>query len=157
MKKSFLIAACMIAAQLFTAETSTAQENSPYKTGFGLMLDLGTGGTYVGPHVKHYFSGSSAGQAMVLFGNGLTVIGLEYSYNKQIPGATGLSWNLGLGPQFYFITGSNGFMLRPQAGLEFKVPKAPLAAGFDWRPMWQLSHGSSFEPARFALTLKYTL
>jgi len=46
-------------------------------------------------------------------------------------------------------------MLRPQAGIEFKVPKAPIAAGFDWRPMWQLSQGTSFEPARFALAFKY--
>ncbi|HKG05086.1 MAG TPA: hypothetical protein VKB19_01440 [Pedobacter sp.] len=155
MKNSFLIAVCVAALQILCTQTSSAQESAPYKTGVGLMLDLGTGGTYVGPHAKHFFTANHAGQAMVLFGSGLTVIGVEYSYNKAIPGVEGLNWNLGLGPQFYFVTGSSGFMLRPQAGIEFKVPKAPIAAGFDWRPMFQLSHDTSFEPARFALAFKY--
>jgi hypothetical protein len=157
MKKSLLIAVCVTVTQIFSAKVSSAQEKAPYNTGFGLMLDLGTGGTFVGPHVKHFFTGNHAGQAMLLFGNSLTVLGAEYSYNQGIPGAPGLDWNLGIGPQFYFGTGTNGFLLRPQAGLEFKVPKVPIAAGFDWRPMWELTHGTSFEPARFGLTFKYAL
>lgn len=156
MRKFILTAVCLAALQFLGIAVTSAQESAPYKTGVGLMLDLGTGGTYVGPHAKHFFSANHAGQAMVLFGSGLTVFGIEYSYNKAIPGVEGLNWNLGLGPQFYFITGTTGVMLRPQAGIEFKVPKAPVAAGFDWRPMWQLTQGTSFEPARFALTFKYT-
>jgi len=98
MKKSFLIAVCMTALQCLCIQISPAQETAPYKTGVGLMLDLGTGGTFVGPHAKHFFSANHAGQAMVLFRSGMTVIGVEYSYNKAIPGVEGLELEPGFGP-----------------------------------------------------------
>ena len=157
MKRFLSIVVCITALQILSLQSSSGQGRAPYNTGFGLMLDVGTGGTYVGPHAKRFFSSNHAGQAMILFGNNVTVIGAEYSYNEAIPGADGLNWNLGIGPQVYFGTGTSGVLLRPQAGIEFKVPKAPIAAGFDWRPMWELTNGSYFEPARFGLTFKYTL
>lgn len=132
-----------------------AQSGAPYNTAVGLFLDLGNGGTYVGPHVKHFFTEYDAGQAMVLFGNETTVLGVEYSYNKPIPNAGGLMWNAGVGPQVYFVNDYTGFLIRPQVGLEFKVPQAPISIGFDWRPIWELTHGTSFEAGRFGLSFKY--
>jgi len=155
MKKNLFFAVVAFMVALSGSAYSQSKSNS-YQTSGGLFLDLGNGGTYVGPHIKHYFNGQDAAQVMVLFGNDLTIIGAEYSYNKAIPNAAGLNWNIGIGPQGYFGKGDyNGFLLRPQAGLEYKVPNAPLAAGFDWRPMWELTHGSEFEAGRFGLSFKY--
>ncbi|QNL50674.1 hypothetical protein H8S90_03480 [Olivibacter sp. SDN3] len=157
MKRFSLFAALMVCFMGMSLPKAAAQSSAPYHTAFGLFLDLGNGGTYVGPHVKHFFSGNDAGQAMVLFGNDITILGVEYSYNKEIPDAKGLMWNLGIGPQAFFGDGETVFAIRPMAGLEFKVPQAPIAIGFDWRPAWAISDGSEFEAGRFGLSFKYTL
>jgi len=157
MKHFFLLSAVFLFLSCVTFQKASAQSGAPYNTSFGLFLDLGNGGTYVGPHVKHFFSANDAGQAMVLFGNSLTILGVEYSYNQAIPNTKGLLWNVGIGPQVLFGDGDTGFALRPQAGLEFKVPQAPISVGFDWRPYWILSPDSEFEAGRFGLTFKYVL
>jgi hypothetical protein len=157
MKQFLFLSIFLMLLGALTIKTASAQSGAPYNTGFGLFLDLGNGGTYVGPHVKHFFTENNAGQAMVLFGNDITILGVEYSYNKQVPNAGGLMWNVGIGPQVLFGDGDTGFAFRPQAGLEFKVPQAPLSVGFDWRPYWIVSPDSEFEAGRFGLTFKYTL
>lgn len=154
-KKLLFITAILVSIQF--ASNTKAQAQTDYTTGVGLFLDLGNGGTYVGPHAKHYFTDEHAGQAMVLFGNDIVIIGAEYSYNKDIPGAAGLKWNVGIGPQLAFGNDETDFLLRPQVGLEFKIPNVPIGVGFDWRPWWILTSGSDFEGARFGLAFKYTL
>ncbi|WP_134087640.1 hypothetical protein [Olivibacter sp. XZL3] len=157
MRQISFLPTLLVLLAVFMVRPVSAQSGAPYNTSFGLFLDLGNGGTYVGPHVKHFFTENDAGQAMVLFGNDITILGVEYSYNKRIPDAGGLMWNAGIGPQVLFGDGDTGFALRPQAGLEFKVPQAPLSVGFDWRPYWIVSPDSEFEAGRFGLTFKYTL
>src|SRR5690606_4149434 len=98
MKQLFLITLLAWTIHLFTAQHATAQH---YRTGLGLFIDVGDGRTLVGPHIKHFFNDRDAGQAMVLFTDGATLIGAEYSYNKPFPNANGLSWNIGVGPQAY--------------------------------------------------------
>ena len=142
-------------AQKKTAN-SASSSGSDYSTGVGLRLDLGNGGTYVGPAVKHFFTENSAGEAAILFGNSVTYIGAEYSYNGIIPNAAGLKWNLGIGPQIALYKGGSDVLLRPFAGLEFKIPQAPLDLGFDWRPAALLTHGGDFEAGRFGLAFRYT-
>ncbi len=133
----------------------SAQRGASYENGVGLFIDAGNGGTYVGPHLKHYFNSNDAGQVMVLFGNSQTLVGAEYSYNAAISGADGLKWNAGLGPQVIFGHGTTDFLIRPMVGLEYKIPQVPIAFGFDWRPAWQLTHGNNFEAGRFGIALKY--
>lgn len=158
MKKALLTTVLATVLPLMFGAVLHAQKTAaPYNTSFGLFLDLGNGGTFVGPHVKHFFTEQDAGQAMIMFGNDLTVLGVEYSYNKPVPNASGLSWNAGIGPQVYFGDDLTGFLIRPQVGMEFKVPKAPIAVGFDWRPMWELTHETDFEAGRFGLSFKYAL
>ncbi len=154
MKQLFLITLLAGTIHLFTAQQAMAQH---YRTGLGLFIDVGDGRTLVGPHIKHFFNGRDAGQAMVLFTDGATLIGAEYSYNKPFPNTNGLSWNIGVGPQAYITDYKTWFWIRPQVGLEFKTPGAPIALGFDWRPIWQLSDDTDFEPGRFGITFKYTL
>ncbi|UAY55155.1 hypothetical protein [Arachidicoccus terrestris] len=126
-----------------------------YRTAGGLFIDFGNGATLVGPHVKHFVNNHDAIQGMVLFGNGLTLLGAEYSYNEAIRNAPGLMWNIGVGPQAAFGDGSTDFLVRPALGIEYKVPSAPINFGFDWRPMWVLTHGSNFEAGRFGIAFRY--
>lgn len=140
-----------------------------YRTALGLGIDVGDGPTLVGPQIKHFFDGTNAGNAQVLFADNITVLGVDYSYNQAISGTNGLNWYVGVGPQLAFVDRGGRwwddrdrndrtyFALRPAAGLEFKIPTAPLAFHFDWKPWWNLTHRSDFEPARFSLGIKFTL
>lgn len=154
MKKLVLIA--VFSSLAFTGMCQQNAGDTPYKTGLGLLIDVGEGITLVGPHLKHFLNGRDAVQGMVIFGSGLTILGAEYSYNARFPDAKGLMWNLGIGPQLGFYDGETAFVLRPMAGLEFKVPSAPISLGFDWRPMWDLSEDSEFIPGRFGIAFRYT-
>ncbi|SEO02905.1 hypothetical protein SAMN05216436_12921 [bacterium A37T11] len=154
MKKQFLFAFLILGLNLGLHQMAAAQQ-TPYKTAFGLFLDLGNGGTYVGPHIKHFLNNQNAIQGTLLFGNGATFIGGDYSYNKQIQNAPGLFWNVSGGAQIGFGNDQTAFLLRPAVGLEYKIKEIPIAVGFDWRPSWQLTQGSHFEAGRFGLTFKY--
>ncbi|SEA18898.1 hypothetical protein SAMN05192529_11031 [Arachidicoccus rhizosphaerae] len=150
MKKILLALSAMLL--IGAAQSLKAQS---YRTAGGLFIDFGNGATLVGPHVKHFINQNGAIQGMVLFGNGLTALGVEYSYNEPIRNAAGLMWNVGVGPQAAFGDGSTDFLVRPALGLEYKVPNAPINFGFDWRPAWQLTHGSDFEAGRFGIAFRY--
>lgn len=142
---------------VFLAQESKAQ----YRTALGLGIDLGDGRTLVGPQLKHFFSANDAGNVQVLFADNHVVLGADYSYNAAIRGAAGLNWYIGVGPQLSFIDvgpeNRTYFAIRPALGLEYKVPSAPLAFHFDWKPWWNLSNNSNFEPSRFSLGFKYVL
>ena len=167
--KKVLLPLLIASISMLCIHESNAQ--SRYRTALGLGVDLGDGPTLVGPQIKHFFDGTNAGNAQVLFGDDVTVLGVDYSYNQPIAGANGLSWYVGVGPQLAFIDrgrwwfdgdddwdgNETFFALRPAAGLEFKIPSAPFAFHFDWKPWWNLSNYSHFEPARFTLGFKFTL
>ncbi|GEM68870.1 hypothetical protein SMI01S_24760 [Sphingobacterium mizutaii NBRC 14946 = DSM 11724] len=154
MKKTLLSLAAA-AALVFGFNEAKAQ--TPYKTAIGLAIDLGDGATLFGPQIKHSFGGNNAGNAQVLFGDNFTAVGADYSYNQQFAGTNGLGWYVGVGPQLGFGGDETWFAVRPAAGLEYKIPAAPLALHFDWKPWWNLSHESNFEAARFSLGFKFTL
>ncbi|HLT86641.1 MAG TPA: hypothetical protein VKZ57_03565 [Sphingobacterium sp.] len=166
MKKVFL---SLLAASLVTVGVQEVNAQARYRTALGLGIDVGDGPTLVGPQIKHFFDGANAGNAQVLFGDDVTVIGVDYSYNQAIAGTNGLNWYVGVGPQLAFVDRGRWwyddwddrdrtyFALRPAVGLEFKIPSAPLAFHFDWKPWWNLSNRSHFEPARFSLGFKFTL
>ena len=167
MKHTFLPLLAVILCSFLTHEVDA---QARYRTSLGLGIDLGDGPTLVGPQVKHFFDGANAGNAQVLFGDNVTVLGVDYSYNQAISGANGLNWYVGVGPQLAFIDRGrwwfgNGdwddnetfFALRPAVGLEYTIPSAPLAFHFDWKPWWNLSNNSHFEPARFTLGFKFAI
>lgn len=141
-------------AMLTIISTASSQD---YKTGFGLLVDVGEGTTFVGPHIKHFFTPEIAGQGLVMFATGVTVVGVEGSYNGEIPNAKGLRWNIGIGPQALIGKSRTLFALRPSAGVEFTVPSTPINIGFDWRPSLIFIDGSDFTPGRFGIALRYVL
>ena len=144
-----------IVGLLAVAAITTTASAQNYRTAGGLFIDFGDGSTLVGPHVKHFFTNQIAGQGSVLFGSGFTAIGVDVSYNASIPGAQGLSWNLGVGPQAWIGKNATSFALRPAVGLEYTIPNAPINIGVDWRPAWRLTDGSDFAAGRFGLALRY--
>lgn len=149
MKKTLVLAFAFVA---MVSLNSKAQE---YTTALGIDIDLGNGGTLVGPSVKHFFNENSAVQAQIVFGNGSNVLGFFYQYHGDIEGAGGLKWYAGVGPQIDFYKGGTDFYIRPMGGLDFKVPGAPLQMNFDWRPLLKLTHGTEFEAGRFGLGFRF--
>lgn len=135
--------------------TSRSSSGADYSTGLGIRLDFGSGGTFFGFSGKHFFSAAGAGEAHLLFASGSTALGLEYQHHFDIPSAAGLKWYLGVGPGFVFGGGSTSVLIRPIAGLEYKIQTAPIGIAFDWRPAIQLNNGSGFEAGRFGLAARY--
>jgi hypothetical protein len=154
MKKIFVLS---VIAIVFAATNTFAQS---YKNSIGLGLDFGNGATLVGPSYKHFFTGKDAVQADLLFSDNTVWLGGYYQYHQPIEGASGLKWYLGLGPQLAFVDGFyenyTVVLLRPMAGLDYKIAGAPIALNFDWRPSAQLNHGSGFEAGRFGLGFRFT-
>lgn len=144
-------------AVLATALCMTrANAQASYKTAAGLTVDFGTGVTLVGPSVKHFFQEQHAGQFEVLFGNNYTVIEAFYQYHGQIDNAAGLKWYAGIGPGVGLFEGGSDFLLRPLAGLDYKINNVPLDFSFDWRPTLTFyDSDSDFEPARFSFGFRY--
>ena len=166
MRKLFL---SLLATSLVALSANEVNAQARYRTALGLGIDVGDGPSLVGPQIKHFFDGTNAGNAQVLFGDDVTVLGVDYSYNQTIAGTNGLNWYIGVGPQLAFVDnggdwwygGRNNsrtfFALRPAAGLEYRIHSVPLAFHFDWKPWWNLTNNSNFEPARFSLGIKFAL
>lgn len=128
-----------------------------YKTGAGILVDAGDGTTFVGPHVKHFFSTHNALEGSVLFGGGATAVQALYQYNKAIPGAKGLAWYVGMGPAVIFGNNTTVFSIVPVVGLDLKITGAPLDLFFDWRPRAVFnSNNSDFLAGRFGIGARFT-
>lgn len=161
MKKLVLPIITGIALILIASGSSFAQRSnlgSTYKTGFGIRIDAGDGSTGVGFDIKHFFSPNNAVNADLLFFDGDVVgLGAEYQYNAPIEGASGLQYYVGFGPQFLFGNNNTAVGLRPVAGLDFKIPNAPLDFAFDWRPIFYVTPDTDFLAARFGISLRYVI
>lgn len=148
---------CIVA--LFTiVELSHGQ--TVYKTAVGLAIDVGDGGTWVGPHVKHFFDNNQAGEAALQFGTGLTIFQLMYQYHQPVQEAEGLQWYIGLGGALGFPDhgGSTLFGIVPAAGLDYKLANIPIDLFLDWRPKFMIYDSENeFLAARFGLGLRFTL
>ena len=152
---SAALACCLTCTVFFATAQSAAQ---PYRTGAGLLIDVGEGVTLVGPHVKHFFAPNHAGEGAVLFGGGVTSLQAMYQYNQPIGELDGLQWYLGIGGNIFFEEDVDAtFGIVPAAGLDYKIAKAPIDLSFDWRPKFLLYDGDSeFLAARFGIGLRFT-
>ena len=138
----------------FTTTNATAQN---YKTALGLRIDAGDGTTGVGFNAKHFFTRNSAIDANLIFFNGDVIgLGAEYQYQSPIAGVAGLDWYLGVGPNFLFGENNTAVQIRPVAGLDLKVPGAPIDFAFDWRPMFTVTNNNdAVNAARFGISIRY--
>lgn len=152
MKKFILLAAL---TALFATTSTYAQRGSSYNTAFGLLIDFGDGSTLVGPSIKHFIANHDAIQGEVLFGGNATWIGGSYAYHQAFKEAPELKWYIGVGPQVALYDGGSSWILRPAAGLDYKVKSAPISLVFDWKPMIGLSNNFGNTAARFNLGFRY--
>lgn len=152
MKQTLKLSLLVLGISLSGLQFANAQN---YKLGGGVFIDFGRGVTAVGPHVKYFFNESFSIQPALLFVTGSTIGGVDLQYNGNIPGANGLSWNVGAGPQIWFGNGYTEVLLRPSVGLEYTIPNVPLNFGFDWRPALSFEEGTYFTAARFGVGFKY--
>lgn len=138
------------------ALTSTMAQAQNYKTALGLRIDAGDGTTGVGFNVKHFFTRNNAVDANLIFFDGDVIgLGAEYQYNAPVTGAKGLDWYVGVGPNFLFGDHATAVQIRPVAGLDLKIPNAPIDFAFDWRPMFTLTQGADVNAARFGISIRY--
>jgi hypothetical protein len=154
-KLSLLI--CFVA---IIGTTHYSHSQTVYKTAVGLSIDVGDGGTWVGPHVKHFFDNNQAGEASLQFGTGLTVLQLMYQYHQPVQEAEGLQWYIGLGGALGFPDhgGNTLFGIVPAAGLDYKLANIPIDLFLDWRPKFLIYESDNeFLAARFGLGLRFTL
>ncbi len=150
--KKILIAFSVVFSLAFTV-----QAQSDYTTSLGLGIDFGEGATLVGPSIKHFFASEHAGLGEVTFGSGLTGVTALYQYHGNIANANGLKWFAGIGPTIAFTSSNSEFLLRPNAGLDFKIPDVPLSFTFDWRPIISFDQGDTITPGRFGLGIRFVL
>ncbi|GET28501.1 hypothetical protein [Prolixibacter sp. SD074] len=159
MKKKFILSLGLTFALLFIMpENMLAQSGSgsSYNDAAGMRIEFGSKyGTFAGFTFKHFFDATNAGEAQLLFGDGFTLLEVEYQYHGDIPNAPGLKWFFGFGPGFAFGNDATDFLLRPVGGLDYKIKNVPLNFTFDWRPAFVVTHGTDFNAARFGLGLRY--
>jgi hypothetical protein len=160
--------------QLGISNKAVAQKGGNYTNAIGMALEVGSDyGTQVGVSGKHFFDGNNAGEAQVIFGSRLTMINVQYQYHGDIPNATGLKWVAGIGPgiafskkyssydywygYYYSSGGGTDVLLRPSMGLDYKVNNVPLNFSFNWTPAFVVTHGTSFNAARFGFGFRYAM
>jgi hypothetical protein len=152
-RKLLTLVGCFGVLILMTNETSAQN----YQTALGMRIDAGDDDTGVGFNAKHFFTRNNAIDANLIFFDGNVVgLGAEYQYHAPITGVAGLDWYLGVGPNFLIGNHSTAVQIRPVAGLDLKVPSAPIDFAFDWRPMFTLnSDYDSVNAARFGISIRY--
>jgi hypothetical protein len=145
-----------MALSLVFAQQASAQKGSSYENAVGMRVEFGSNyGTWAGLSGKHFFNENVAGEMMILFGDHVTLLEPELQYHGEIANAEGLKWVLGFGPGFAFGNGTSDVLLRPLAGLDYKIADVPINFTFDWRPAFVLTHGTDFNAARFGLAVRY--
>ena|GEM_PF-660349 len=128
---------------------------TPLTSSIGLRIDFGTGPIGLGPNLKHKLNRNLFVDAAIVFfeEDRVGVVG-QLEYNMPVKGARGLYWYIGIGPEFLFNNDDTAAGLVPAAGLEYKIPGAPLNFSLDWRPCFYLSPADHVDAGRFGLSFR---
>jgi len=157
--KKVLLSVAAVALLAIGAQEAKAQ--TPYKSAIGLVFD-GDAGSNVGIQYKTAVGPTTAFQAQASFRSNWISLGADYQYEKAIAGAEGLAWYVGGGAQLGFWTAEgvedNAFVwIRPQVGLEYKIPPVPLAFHLDYKPAIGIVNSSGFAGDGFTFGVKFVL
>jgi hypothetical protein len=152
---SGLLALFLLVAVSQVSAQDRSAGGSSYRNALGLGIEFGDGVTLVGPSYKHFFTPNNVGKFEVLFRDHYTILQAFYEYHRQIENAAGLRWFAGVGIGAGITSNNSAFLLRPEAGLDYKIPDVPLNFSFDWRPTFFIADNSDFEAARFSLGIRY--
>jgi hypothetical protein len=158
--KKVLLSFAAAALLAFGAQEAKAQ--TPYKSAIGIVFD-GNDGSNVGIQYKTAVGPTTAFQAQAAFRSNWVSLGADYQYEKAIAGAEGLAWYAGGGAHIGILTldnydGDKVFVgLRPQVGLEYRIPTVPLAFHLDYKPTIGIVNGSGFAGDGFTFGVKFEL
>ncbi|UIR54542.1 hypothetical protein LZQ00_09680 [Sphingobacterium sp. SRCM116780] len=157
--KKILLSVAAVAILALGAQEAKAQ--TPYKSALGIVFD-GSDGANVGIQYKTALTGTTAAQFQAAFGDQWLSLGADWQYEKALRGAEGLAWYVGVGAQVGFITADHvdnkTFIgLRPQVGLEYKIPTIPIGLHLDYKPYLGLNNDSGFNGDGFTFGVKYVL
>lgn len=157
MKKVFL---SLIAVAALTFGANEVKAQTPFKSALGVVFDGGDGSN-VGIQYKTALNGPQALQLQASFRSNWVNVGADWQYERPINGAEGLHWYAGIGAQVGFWSwegNSETFLgLRPQVGLEYKIPTIPIALHLDYKPYLGLNHDTGFNGDQFSFGVKYVL
>ncbi|MEI5983924.1 MULTISPECIES: hypothetical protein [Sphingobacterium] len=157
MKKLFL---SLFAVSALTFAANEAQAQTPYKSALGIVFD-GYDGSNVGIQYKTALTNVSALQLQAAFRNHWVSFGADWQYEKAIPNADGLAWYAGVGAQVGIWShdgnSSTSFGIRPQVGLEYKIPTIPIAMHLDYKPYLGLNNDTGFDGGGFTFGVKFVL
>jgi hypothetical protein len=138
----------------------SATKAQPYKTGLGVRL-----GTFSGLTVKHFVSSKNALEGILSFRWGGTAITGLYEWQKQIKGAPGLDWEIGLGGHIGFWDSNKYYWARDNSsaivgldfilGLEYTFKDAPFSIGLDWKPAFNIIGDDHWWSDGAALSIRY--
>ncbi len=157
MKKLFLP---LLAVVAMTTLSQEAKAQAPFKSAIGVVFD-GQDGSNVGVQYKTALKGPQMAQFQVSFGDNWVNLGADWQYERPINGAEGLAWYAGIGAQLGFFShggSSTTYLgLRPQVGLEYKIPTMPIGLHLDYKPNLGLTHNTGFNGDGFTFGVKYIL
>jgi len=162
--KKLISLALILASFLLISTRSAAQD---YKTAVGLKF----GGYENGPSIKYFMENSIALEGIVgIRQHGMVITGL-YEFHQEAFGIHELRFYYGAGAHIGSIgagvyqrfNGANEPYIRAQLllgvdgvlGLEYLIPKSPIALSLDLNPRAELATGPFFDIAP-GLGLKYT-
>ncbi len=145
---------------LFTLAFQSAKAQTPYNSALGIVFD-GYDGSNVGIQYKKALTNTSAAQFQVAFREHWFSLGADWQYEQAIPDLANLAWYIGIGGNLGFWSHDSKnktyIGLRPQIGLEYKIPSAPLAMHLDYKPNFGLNHSTGFNGGGFTFGIKYVL
>lgn len=157
MKKLFLP---LLAVLSLTAISQEAKAQAPFKSALGVVFD-GNDGSNFGIQYKTALNGPQMAQFQLGFAKDWVNLGADWQYERPINGAEGLAWYVGVGAQLGFHTPNSKsatyFGLRPQIGLEYKIPTMPLGLHLDYKPYLGFTHHTGFHGDGFTFGIKYIL
>ena len=158
MKYLRIISALSLA--LFCAGSVNAQDERPaaastqdYKMGVGVRLSSNPAAVNNSITFKYFLNEQTAIEALLSFGDPVAV-GLLFEKHRPLANTS-----------FRFFYGGGGYVsakgprntgLQGIAGLDYKLPAAPINFSLDWKPELNVWHEFSFEPAALGLSARFT-
>ena len=143
----------MISALCLALLVSASVKAQDYKMGLGVRFSSNAAAVNNSITFKYFINQQTAVETLLSFGDPVAV-GLLVE--KHMPLA---------GNNFKFFYGGGGYVsfggprnagLQGVAGLDYKIPSAPLNLSLDWKPELNVWKEFSFEPAALGISARFT-
>ena len=153
----------LIAFLLLYSISINAQEEElkpvVYQTAVGGYFELGSESNLFGVQIKQFLDHWHAVNGQILFDSETIILGVDYSFNNDLPFAYTISWYFGGGAQVAFLNKKDdtSFALRPMVGVEYKARDFPMVVNVEFKPFWSIGKEGQFDLNRFGIGVKYVL